>query len=195
MNLQIDLQTKTRLTLCREGREYPGSVAVAFSARVVNGASAEDCGDFLPGLWRVACVCVVLAMGLDIAVAATPAIHKPTATTEQCATETCHAGIVSHEVKHEAVAQQECLECHTYAEPREHRFKSAFPKDQPCGNCHDLKHKAVVHPLVQEGQCMACHDPHGSAYKGMLVAAPRTLCLSCHKEVIPRQDEATSIPS
>jgi predicted CXXCH cytochrome family protein len=135
----------------------------------------------------------VLAMGLDIAVAATPAIQKPTTITEQCATETCHAGIVSHEVKHEAVAQQECLECHTYAEPQEHRFKSAFPKDQPCGNCHDLKHKAVVHPLVQEGQCLACHDPHGSAYKGMLVDAPRTLCLSCHKEVIPRQDEATSI--
>jgi len=241
MNLHIDVQTETRLTRSREVLRCPGSIAVTFWTPVVSAANAADRGDFRLGLSRVAFVCVVLAMGLDIAVAAEPVIQKPTTITEQCATETCHPGVVNHEVMHGPVAQQECLDCHTYDEPSEHRFKSAFPKDQQCGNCHDLKHNVVVHKPVQEGKCLECHDPHGSAYEGILVADPahglclgcheqadfsnrefahspvqngecnacheahyaaqpkllrgpvRSVCVSCHKEVIPKKDEVASI--
>jgi PP-loop superfamily ATP-utilizing enzyme len=66
-------------------------------AVVVSGANAADRADFRPGLRWAACVCVVLAMGLEIAVAApsaAPALQKPTTVTQQCATETCHASIV-----------------------------------------------------------------------------------------------------
>ena len=152
MNLQTDVQTETRLTRCREVLEWPGSVAVAFLARMVSRANAADRGDFRPGFRWIVCACVVLAMGLDIAVAGEAAIQKPTTITEQCATETCHASVVNHEVMHGPVAQQECLTCHTYDEPNEHRFKSAFPKDQQCGNCHELKQKAVAHKPVEEGK-------------------------------------------
>ena len=196
MNLQTDTQTDTKLTGCREILQSPGSVVAACSAGVVGGANADDRGDFRLGLRWAACVCAVLAMGLEIAVAApsaAPALQKPTTVTQQCATETCHASIVGREVMHEPVAQQKCLECHQYDEPREHRFKSAFPKDQQCGNCHDVKHGAVVHQPVQEGKCTVCHDPHGSAYKGILVTDLRKLCLNCHREVIPKKDEAASI--
>ena len=149
--------------------------------------------DLHPGLRWWACLCVMPAMAFNIAIAAMPANQKPTTMTKQCATDSCHADIVSHKVMHEVVVQQECLTCHTYDEPSEHRFKSTFSKDQPCGGCHGLKHQAVVHQPVQEGQCTVCHDPHGSDYQGMLVSAPRKLCLSCHKDVIPRQGEAVSI--
>jgi predicted CXXCH cytochrome family protein len=160
------------------------------------GLNAAGRGDFRPR-WRwAACVCVVLALRLEIPAAATsaaPALQKPTTVTAQCATETCHAGIVNRKVMHGPVAQQKCLDCHQYDEPREHRFRSAFPKDQQCGNCHDLKQRAVVHPPVQEGKCTVCHDPHGSAYQGILVADPGKLCLNCHGHILPRKDEAGSI--
>ena len=134
MNQQIDVQMETRLARCREVLDCSGSVA-----------NAANRGDIPPDLRWVAWVCVVLAMGLDVAVAAEPEIQKPTTITEQCTTETCHAGVVNRQVMHGPVAQQECLTCHTYDEPSEHRFKSAFPKNQQCGNCHDLKHEVVVH--------------------------------------------------
>jgi predicted CXXCH cytochrome family protein len=142
------------------------------------------------------CVGVVLGIGIERAVAAPPsslAAQKPTSITQQCATEICHPGIVRRKVMHEPAAKEKCLECHQYDEPREHRFKSAFAKDQQCGTCHDLKHKAAVHRPFQEGKCMACHDPHGSEYKGVLVAEARRLCLSCHKDVTPKKDDAVSI--
>ena len=172
MNAEIDTQTETKLTRRREILESPGRGAAAFWAGV-DGT-------------LLAALCAVLAVGLEIAAAApstAPAAQKPTTVTQQCATETCHAGIVNRKVMHGPVAQKKCLECHKYDVPREHRFKSAFPKEQQCGTCHDLKHKAVVHKPVQEGKCMACHDPHGSAYKGILLSDPaRVLCLSCHKQ-------------
>jgi predicted CXXCH cytochrome family protein len=184
MNLQIDTQTEARLTGCREILPSPGDVMVAFSVVVVGGASVDDRGDFRPGLRRAACMCVVLAMGLSTAAAAPstePAARKPTTVTQDCTT-SCHASIINRKVMHGPVAQQQCLECHKYDDPREHRFKSAFPKEQPCGNCHDLKEKAVGHQPVQEGKCTACHDPHGSDRKAMLVADPAKLCAGCHEQ-------------
>lgn len=197
MNLQIDTQTKTKPTRYREILESLGSIPAVFSTGVNRRANKGNRGGFRPGLQWAPCVFVILVMGLDITVIAqstAPTTQKPTTVTEQCVTETCHPSIVRHKVMHEVVAQQKCSECHTYDEPSEHRFKSAFPKDQQCGNCHDLTHKAAVHRPVQEGKCTACHDPHGSAYKGILVAdPPNKLCLSCHKEIIPKKDEAVSI--
>jgi len=197
MNLQIDTQTEAKLTKHRKILGSLDSVPAAFSTVEEGGANAGGRGDFRSRLWWTMCVCGVLAMGLDIAMAAqttAPVTQKPTTVTPQCATETCHPGIFSYKFIHELVTQQKCLECHKYDEPSEHRFKSAFPKDQQCGDCHELKNKAAVHRPVQEGKCTACHDPHGSPYKGMLVAdSPQTLCLSCHKKVIPKKGEAASI--
>ena len=134
----------------------------------------------------LACALVILSAGLLAAAEVpptTPPAPKPTTATEQCASETCHASIVNRKVMHGPVAQKKCLECHRYDDPAQHRFKSAFPKEQPCGQCHDMKHKAVVHQPVQEGKCTACHDPHGSDFKNSLVADPtHGLCLSCHKQ-------------
>lgn len=134
----------------------------------------------------LACALVILGAGLLAAAEVpptTPPAQKPTTVTAQCASETCHASIVNRKVMHGPVAQKKCLECHRYDDPAQHRFKSAFPKEQPCGQCHDMKHKAVVHQPVQEGKCTACHDPHGSDFKNSLVADPaHGLCLSCHKQ-------------
>jgi predicted CXXCH cytochrome family protein len=39
------------------------------------------------------------------------------------------------------------------------------------------------HKPVKDGQCASCHNPHKSANKNLLVAAPGPLCLSCHKDI------------
>ena len=149
------------------------------SVRVAQGAG--------PRFRWVVCVCVLLGVGAVVGASAPStesAAKKPTTETRECASDTCHAGIVNRKVMHGPVAQKQCLACHQYDVASEHRFKSVFPKDKQCGDCHDLKQKAVVHQPVQEGKCTACHDPHGSDFKNSLVADPaRGLCLTCHKQM------------
>ena len=41
----------------------------------------------------------------------------------------------------------------------------------------------VVHPPV-EGDCLVCHDPHGSDNKGLLKKPLLDTCVSCHKDSI-----------
>ena len=31
-----------------------------------------------------------------------------------------------------------------------------------------------------EGDCLTCHDPHGSNVRGLLVSDQKSLCLQCH---------------
>ena len=109
-------------------------------------------------------------------------VLKPDTKTDDCANAGCHANLMSSKFMHGPAAQQKCMACHEYDEPREHRFKFASDQNKLCGDCHAMKHRTTVHTPVQQGRCTGCHDPHGSEHRSMLKGDPtRGLCLSCHK--------------
>jgi predicted CXXCH cytochrome family protein len=49
-----------------------------------------------------------------------------------------------------------------------------------CAMCHEASKDPVVHGPVKAGQCLACHDPHGSEFKAHTRADGNALCLGCH---------------
>jgi len=56
---------------------------------------------------------------------------------------------------------------------------------QTCLNCHkasEFKGK-FVHSPVKTSQCQACHNPHVSKYKGLLVKPLAPLCYGCHAQL------------
>jgi len=58
------------------------------------------------------------------------------------------------------------------------------PMEELCWTCHGsigsqlaLEHQ---HNPFSNGNCIDCHNPHASEYRGLLVTSPRVLCVSCH---------------
>ena len=108
---------------------------------------------------------------------------KPVVATDTCTDSGCHDSLLRHKVLHGPVAAQKCLDCHKYQEPAEHKFTSISAPNQECTRCHDMKLKSVVHAPVQHGNCMSCHDPHGSDYPNSLRTDPaKVLCQTCHTQ-------------
>ncbi len=150
----------------------------------------REAGHCPPSAWRrpgrregVAPAAVVLAVVLAAAAGGAGAQQRPTERTESCVSGGCHAKIVTHPVMHGPAAQQKCMACHAYDEPREHRFRLAEPQADLCTTCHVFPHRTYAHEPVRQGNCTGCHDPHGSDHQMMLVADPvRGLCLSCHHD-------------
>jgi len=64
-----------------------------------------------------------------------------------------------------------------------------------CLKCHEDVAKKTkqrsVHPLLRKGDCTACHDPHTSSHKNLLISDVSALCRSCHQQVVP--DKARSV--
>jgi predicted CXXCH cytochrome family protein len=60
------------------------------------------------------------------------------------------------------------------------------PVSDICSQCHErlvVQDQTVVHEPFADGQCTACHTPHGSGVGRRLNRPPGPLCLSCHDEV------------
>jgi predicted CXXCH cytochrome family protein len=76
--------------------------------------------------------------------------------------------------------KEACLACHS---PHTAKTASLLRRDdvqKTCLSCHDrgLFDGKVQHPNVTE--CSTCHNPHGSAVKGILVDTQDNLCSTCH---------------
>ena len=99
----------------------------------------------------------------------------------------CHSDQMQHKVKHLA-AVIDCKNCHEarqVAHPGEQTgfvLKDKVP--QLCFNCHAHIPKGQhIHPPVQEGRCLECHNPHSSPNKRLwLKPTSGELCLTCHKD-------------
>ncbi len=56
-----------------------------------------------------------------------------------------------------------------------------------CESCHgevkEQTSRKVPHPPAAEGNCLTCHDPHGTDHEGLLVTDAGSLCLGCHEPV------------
>ena len=107
---------------------------------------------------------------------------------DTCITSECHAAMGNEKFVHGPVAAGECTICH--GESPEHKDKPAKFKFGPikdvagaCYSCHEkFKTGKFRHTPFAEGECIACHSPHGSPNKFQLLAKGGKLCFNCHDE-------------
>jgi predicted CXXCH cytochrome family protein len=102
----------------------------------------------------------------------------------QCHTDMADA-LKGDKFVHEAV-KEGCINCHSpHSADYPHNLK-ADGTEELCFGCHTDKKDWVTsittkHGALESGRkCLACHDPHGSAFPKQLAKAPMDLCLSCH---------------
>jgi predicted CXXCH cytochrome family protein len=75
-----------------------------------------------------------------------------------------------------------------------------------CVSCHKNRSAAEalaaglwLHDTAAKGDCIACHDPHQSQHRYVLLAEPEEICIPCHKEAEMmnkvKDKEAHKLPS
>ncbi len=99
----------------------------------------------------------------------------------------------NQEVVHSPV-EEGCIDCH---DPHQSPMRFQLRGDGKevsslCFNCHEeeMFTKSHTHGPVGAGDCIACHLPHASANKALLVESPDKgqLCFQCHQD---RKEEFT----
>lgn len=74
---------------------------------------------------------------------------------------------------------ERCEGCHA----KGNGFALPGPKDAVCYRCHDRQDAGkLVHGPLGNGECTACHDPHGSGNPHLALADARMLCVTCHDQ-------------
>ncbi len=107
---------------------------------------------------------------------------------DSCLTANCHVAIGNLTLRHQPVVDGDCLACHvqTAAEHPGKDGKSFGLVEKGaalCYQCHDaMGKKKVVHSPVKDGDCTACHNPHGAANRYLLDVGEdqSELCFGCH---------------
>ncbi|MFQ5583808.1 MAG: cytochrome c3 family protein [Calditrichia bacterium] len=103
-----------------------------------------------------------------------------------CTSAGCHGGLVADSIVHEA-ASDDCESCHESDgnnHPGDDGNEFSLSNDPPelCYDCHDEKNqKQNIHPPVDDGECLECHNPHSSETPALLVETNLgDLCGTCH---------------
>lgn len=140
--------------------------------KVMHGPVQSDCG-----------ACHVLT--------GDPAEHKfafIVAKDQLCAR--CHQ--LPHEnVMHAPVRDGRCMDCHDPHGSQHPKALLADPRKDLCLRCHkqEFSRSTFVHGPVAVGACIVCHKPHASTEPKLLVQDARSLCLTCHGEVLAKGQE------
>lgn len=101
----------------------------------------------------------------------------------------CHSDKVEHVVKHEAI-ENGCDICHESTgedHPQEGRkgFKLVEQTPDLCYYCHEeAETPAHGHQPMVKGECLACHEVHGSSNPAILRLPDKEMCLSCHPIIL-----------
>lgn len=107
---------------------------------------------------------------------------------DSCITSQCHAQLDKEKFVHGPVSQGECTVCHGKSpqhkdDPSKHKFKTIENVAEKCFECHEkFPARQFTHTPVDNGECTACHSPHGSPNKFQLLAKGGDLCFNCHDE-------------
>lgn len=113
---------------------------------------------------------------------------------ESCITSNCHTQMDKVKYLHGPVAAGECAACHGSApkhisNPEKYKFKQISRVSEKCYSCHEkFKPKKFVHSPVENGECLACHNPHGSDHKFQLLSRGGDVCFACHDEDIVKDE-------
>ena len=103
---------------------------------------------------------------------------------EGCVTAECHPKMLKGKVIHPAT--ESCGDCHqAAATPHPQKglrtFKLAQEGSELCKMCHTVKaDQQYMHGPAAVGDCTACHTPHASDNKALLVKKGNDLCFTCH---------------
>lgn len=137
------------------------------------------------------------------------AVRNADAFAETCVSASCHASLLKVAHPHQPAAAGECLSCHE-RRLAEHPVRNAKSfelnarKEELCYRCHaPFGDQQTIHSPVREGDCLSCHDPHGSGFFRLLKGAyperlyapygegAYALCLKCHQKYLLRFRDTT----
>lgn len=116
--------------------------------------------------------------------------QKPAQKAVTCITSECHAKMGKDKFVHGPVATGACFSCHGEAprhetSPKSYKFGKIKDLDKRCFACHDqFAARKFIHKPVEDRDCSACHDPHGSPYRFQLLSEKSALCFRCHDKNI-----------
>lgn len=108
---------------------------------------------------------------------------------ETCSTSDCHADLQQWKYSHSPVEEEDCSSCHEQVQdqhPLEEgsSFQLVETGSKLCYQCHDaFGRKLTVHSPVHDGDCIDCHNPHGSNVGRFLLPVDHDLtelCINCH---------------
>lgn len=117
-------------------------------------------------------------------------LSQGSASAQSCAVTSCHRSIIDSQKPHAPVQEKDCFACHQQKNAMHPLLGGAKSWELTakvpalCEQCHNaFGKKKVIHPPVKEGDCLACHKPHGGSGRFLLNASEdRTdLCLGCHE--------------
>ena len=67
-------------------------------------------------------------------------------------------------------------------------------KGKVCVKCHETFYEKMklpfLHTPVRKGDCSDCHNPHTSSHGKLLAGDVKTICLSCHKGIVPENSQS-----
>jgi predicted CXXCH cytochrome family protein len=119
--------------------------------------------------------------------------HPLVAADDERACAACHREVTAHREMHGPTAAGACLSCHTPIESGGRQTMKlthggrAGDTGRLCLQCHEeignRMRDARLHAPVAAGGCVACHDPHGTAFRFQLPAEGNAACLQCHVDV------------
>ena len=112
--------------------------------------------------------------------------QKPGMKAGTCFSLACHTEIGNGKFVHGPVFEDKCEVCHGGSAnqikgPGKNNCVAVKKKlSTICLSCHEnIKLKNFVHGPLKQGECTACHNPHGSPYKFQLVSAGSDLFFQC----------------
>lgn len=83
--------------------------------------------------------------------------------------------------EHKPYVEKQCNDCHSSNKGVDDGLIA--PKRELCLVCHTgFVTGTNVHGPVAVGDCLACHVPHTSNEKSLLLEGPERICETCHKE-------------
>lgn len=109
----------------------------------------------------------------------------------------CHDDLVQKTIMHYP-AEDACDNCHEStgsSHPSEDSlgFKLMDTSPALCFYCHEeMPGLTHAHQPVATGNCLACHDAHGSDQAALLRYPEQELCLECHNKTYGGEDSGTA---
>ena len=110
---------------------------------------------------------------------------------QSCANAQCHNAQTSFRHLHTKGKKELCIHCHKPVKPTRHRFRPADKTQRVCIGCH--KKYSQTHPVrkswrfehgpVAAGDCLSCHQPHGSNHRNLLRKKAGQSCSICHSDL------------